>query len=203
MVGFNRRFSQHARAVSEFFSKRQSPLVITYRVNAGRIGKESWVQDMEEGGGRIIGEVCHFVDLCEYLTGSALVGVYAACISAPGERETAEDSVAITLTHADGSVSAIQYIALGPKNVGKERIEVYGEGTTAMVMNFGETKFFGAKEHGVRGRQDKGFEEELKAFMQAVRQGGELPIPFESLVRTTRATFAILESLKTGQPVAI
>ncbi|MBN1268943.1 MAG: bi-domain-containing oxidoreductase [Kiritimatiellae bacterium] len=203
MVGFNRRFSVHARSVAEFFAARQSPLVIGYRVNAGEIGKESWVQNADEGGGRIVGEVCHFVDLCQYFTGAAPVRVFADCIRSDNEGITAEDSVVITLHHADGSVSSIQYTALGPGDLSKERVEVLGDGKAAVIKNFSRTAFYGGKGPFSARRRDKGFEAELEAFFTAIRKGGEPPIAFESMVRTTRATFAALESIKTGQPVGL
>ena len=203
LVGFNRRFSPHARAIREAFARRSSPLVANYRVNAGVAPADSWVQDPERGGGRIVGEVCHFVDLTEFLVGSSPERVYAASIRTTDRRDVAEDSVVITIEYADGSLATIQYLAHGSNKLPKERAEVSADGVTAILDNYTQTTFFGGKHRGVKGGQDKGFDGEIEAFVSAVRGGGAWPIPFESLVRTTRVTFAILESLRTGTPVCI
>jgi len=203
MVGFNRRFSRHAVALRETFAGRRTPMVLTYRVNAGVAPRDSWVHDPEIGGGRIVGEVCHFVDFCEFVTGSAPVGVFANCIDSGDSRVTPEDSVIITIAYADGSLCTIQYVALGGRGVPKERIEVHADGATAMVDNFVRTAFHGIKHRTARGRQDKGFTAEVAAFLRTVQTGGAWPIPFESLLRTTRVTFAIAESLRSGKPVAV
>jgi polar amino acid transport system substrate-binding protein len=203
MVGFNRRFSRHATSVREVFRSRRTPMVISYRVSAGVVPKDVWVQDPEVGGGRIVGEVCHFVDLCEYLTSSVPVRVYADCIASADAEITPEDSVVITIHYADGSLATIQYLAHGAVEVSKERIEVFADGATALVDNFAKTIFHGAGHGAVKGRQEKGFEAELSAFLDAIRDGQESPIPFESLVRTTRVTFAALESLRLGKPIEL
>lgn len=203
MVGFNRRFSPHAAAVREAFRSRSSPLVVNYRVNAGMAPRDSWVQDPDRGGGRIVGEVCHFVDLAEFLVGSNPVKVYADSIRTADRRDVAEDSLVVTLGYADGSLATIQYLAHGSGQVPKERGEVCADGATAVIDNFRQTAFFGSRGRGVNGKQDKGFDAELAAFVTAMRAGAAWPIPFESLARTTRVTFAILESLAAGQPVSL
>jgi predicted dehydrogenase len=203
MVGFNRRFSPHASAVKNVFSGRSTPLVVTYRVNAGVTPADSWVHDPERGGGRVIGEVCHFVDLAEFLVGSRPETVYAASIRSADSRTVSEDSLVVTLTYADGSLATIQYLAHGSSNVPKERGEVCADGITAIIDNYRETTFHGARHRAMRGSQDKGFDGEIAAFLGAVRHGGNWPIPYDSLVRTTKVTFAILESLREGRPVAI
>ncbi len=203
MVGFNRRFSRHAAAVREAFASRGTPLAVTYRINAGVVPKDVWLQDAEAGGGRIIGEVCHFVDFCESVIGSRPVRVFADCIASGDARITPEDSVVITITYADGSLATIQYLAHGSPSLAKERIELYADGITAVVDDFVRTTFHGSRHSAVKGRQDKGFVSELAAFLDCVRNGGEWPIPFESLIRTTQATFAALESLRTGEAVSL
>jgi len=203
MVGFNRRFSPHAAAIRAAFASRTSPLVVTYRVNAGVTPADSWVQDPDRGGGRVIGEVCHFVDLAEFLVGSAARTVHATSIRTSDGRDMAEDSIVVTLTYDDGSLATIQYLAHGSSQVPKERGEVCADGVTAILDNFRQTTFHGSRARPVGGRQAKGFDEELAAFLGAVRDGGQWPIPFDSLARTTRATFAILESLREGRPIAI
>jgi predicted dehydrogenase len=203
MVGFNRRFSTHAVAIHEAFAARSTPLVVNYRVNAGVAPPDSWVQDPDRGGGRVIGEVCHFVDLAEFLIGSVPQTVHAASIRSDDRRIVAEDSIVITLTYADGSLATIQYLAHGSTQVPKERGEVCADGVTAILDNYRQTTFHGATHRPVKGGQDKGFDAEIAAFFAAVRGGGGWPIPFASLVRTTRITFAILESLRAGMPVGI
>ncbi|MDH5674594.1 MAG: bi-domain-containing oxidoreductase [Myxococcales bacterium] len=198
MVGFNRRFSPHVRAMVEAFKGRTTPLAITYRINAGVIEASHWIQDPAVGGGRIVGEVCHFVDTCEALTGSAVVRVFAASVHSASTRVTAADSVVITLSHADGSLSSIQYLAHGARDVAKERIEAHADGITAICDDFRRTSFHGSSQAEVKGSQDKGFGAELQAFLDTVRYGGAWPIAAESLLRTTRATFAIGQSLRTG-----
>ena len=203
MVGFNRRFSLHALAIREAFSRRRTPLVVNYRVNAGSVPSDSWVQDPERGGGRIVGEVCHFVDLAEYLTGSVPTRVYAASIHTDDRRDVSEDSVAITINYADGSLATIQYLAHGSAQVPKERCEACADGVTAILDNYRQTTFHGGGHRGVKGSQDKGFAGEIDAFVRVIREGGEWPIPFQSLARTTRVTLAILRSLREGQPVSL
>lgn len=202
-VGFNRRFSPHARAIRGAFARHATPLVVNYRVNAGVAPSESWVQDPERGGGRVIGEVCHFVDLAEFLVGSAPVAVSASSVRTADRRAVSEDSVVATLSYADGSLATIQYLAHGSAQVPKERGEVCADGVTAILDNYRTTTFHGGGHAAVKGAQDKGFDAEIAAFLAAVRGGGEWPIPFESLARTTRVTFAILESLRDGRSVAI
>ena len=201
MVGFNRRFSPYAIPIHEFFSKRNAPLCITYRVNAGLIPKDNWVQDPEEGGGRIIGEVCHFVDFLQYLTNSQPTRVYA-------EKVADSDNVLINLNFQDGSIGNIGYFDNGDKSFPKERVEVFGNNSVAMIDDFnrGEivTKGKCKKLNGkFLGSQDKGHRAELEAFVQAVKSNGEMPIPFPEIVMTTLTTFKIIESIRKGMPVEI
>lgn len=202
LVGFNRRFSSHARSVRAAYENRRTPMVITYRVNAGMIPKDVWIQDSDAGGGRIIGELCHFVDLCEYLTGSTPTSVHAQCISSRDARITPEDSVVVTIGYADGSLATIQYIALGSSSLGKERIEVFADGSSAVIDDFITTTFHGLRQSKVKGKQDKGFDAEIAAFLAAVRSGGPAPINFDSIARTTRVTFDVLDSLRSGKQIA-
>jgi polar amino acid transport system substrate-binding protein len=178
-------------------------MVVNYRVNAGMAPRDSWVQDPERGGGRIVGEVCHFVDLAEFLVGSIPVRLYASSIRTTDRRDVAEDSLVVTINYADGSLATIQYLAHGASQVPKERGEICADGTTAVIDNFRQTTLFGGRGRGVTGKQDKGFDAELSAFLNAMRTGSSWPIPFDSLARTTRVTFAILESLAAGQPVVV
>jgi predicted dehydrogenase len=202
LVGFNRRFSPHARAVRAAHERRRTPMVITYRVNAGTIPKDTWIQDQETGGGRIVGELCHFVDLCEFLTGSTPVNVQAQCISSSDARITPEDSIVVTIAYADGSLATIQYIALGSSSMSKERIEIFADGSSAVIDDFVTTSFYGTRHASVKGKQDKGFNAEIAAFLNSIKTGSAPAISFDSIARTTRVTFDVLESLRSGKEIA-
>jgi predicted dehydrogenase len=201
-VGFNRRFAPLIRKMKEAAGGR--PMAITYRINAGVILKDVWIQDPEIGGGRIVGEVCHFIDTCSYLADALPVSAFASCVRKPDASVPDEDNVSIVITFANGSMAAIQYLAYGNRQLPKEYIELFA-GNTAMQLNdFRELTICsgGKKEKVKSANQDKGFQSEFTAFRDGVRSG-TLPIPFESLCATTRTTFAILESLRTGAVVKI
>ncbi|MGB7201921.1 MAG: bi-domain-containing oxidoreductase [Pyrinomonadaceae bacterium] len=201
-VGFNRRFSPSARQTKEFFAERQSPLSILYRVNAGRIAKDSWIQDPTQGGGRIVGEVCHFIDLMQYLTGSITTRVFAESVGSRDSRVTDDDSIFITLRFADGSNGTIAYLAEGDKALAKERIEIFGGGRSCVIDDFRRVSMFaGGRETSKKSiGQDKGQADEIRAVCEFVKNGACAPISLDDLVATTRATFRILDSLRTGQP---
>jgi len=205
MVGFNRRFSPLAIKTKEFFSGRRAPLSILYRVNAGRISPQDWTQDPLEGGGRIIGEVCHFVDLMQFWTESVPVSVFAEAIAADRSDITNNDSVFITLRFADGSNGCIAYVAEGDKALAKERVEIFGEGKTFVLDDFrGASLYRNGREEKITSRgQDKGQSDQVRAICEVVLKGGPAPITLKDLATTTRATFAIRESLRTGQAVTV
>jgi predicted dehydrogenase len=200
MVGFNRRFAPLVRQLSGHFEDRSHPLMMQYRINAGFIPYDHWVHDPVEGGGRILGEACHFVDLLQCIAGSPPVRVSAEAI-AGDSRFRSEDNVAVSLRFADGSVGSILYCATGDPSISKERLEVYGEGRTAILDDFRSLELASDRRSQTTraANQDKGFNEETSLFVKAVHAGSPMPIPFEQLTATTRATFAILESLRTGQ----
>ncbi|HEX6184295.1 MAG TPA: bi-domain-containing oxidoreductase [Pyrinomonadaceae bacterium] len=202
MVGFNRRFSPHARQAREFFEGRRAPLSVLYRVNAGRVPRTHWTQDEREGGGRIRGEVCHFVDFCQYLTGSHVTRVYAESVASDDREAVDDDSVFVTLRFADGSNGSIAYLAEGDRALPKERVEIFGGGRAFVIEDFrSAASYAGGREAGTRLRaQDKGQREEVRAVCAAVREGAPAPIPLADLANTTRATFRILDSLRTGEP---
>ncbi|MDX2034592.1 MAG: bi-domain-containing oxidoreductase [Blastocatellia bacterium] len=197
MVGFNRRFSPLSTQLKAFFTAA-GPLAITYRVNAGEIPKESWIQ-ADEGGGRIVGEVCHFVDLLQFLTDAAPTEVFAfAAVSGV-------DTLTIVLKFADGSIGNINYFATGDRGFPKERVEVYGGGRVAVLDDFRtlETWRDGKRALTRRVSQEKGFDQELAAFLDAVRTGSDMPIPWPSLLATTMTTLRIVEALRCGTPMGI
>jgi polar amino acid transport system substrate-binding protein len=204
-VGFNRRFSPHARAAKVFFEGVRAPLSILYRVNAGRTPRTHWTQDPSEGGGRIVGEVCHFVDFMQFVTGSTVERVYAEPVKTSDREAVGEDSVFVTLKFADGSNGTIAYLAEGDRALQKERVEIFGGGRTFVIEDYRSASAYrDGHETTTRLRaQDKGQRDELRAVFDALRRGGPPPITLAELVNTTRATFRILDSLKTGEAVRV
>jgi predicted dehydrogenase len=201
MVGFNRRFAPYVQQAQAFLHPQAGPLVATYTINAGMIPKDSWIQDLQEGGGRIVGEVCHFVDTLRYLTGAAVQTVYANCVRADSQVQTSRDSLSIILKYANGALGVITYHAGGHSDFPKERIELARGGTTTVIDDFRSMAIFGKKRETCKGTQDKGFDNEIKRFVRAVKNGGSAPIPPSELIETTLVTFAVEHSLNTGQPV--
>jgi predicted dehydrogenase len=202
MVGFNRRFAPLMRKAKEFFDQA-APKMIFYRINAGPLPRSHWTQDEEEGGGRIIGEVCHFVDTAAYLTGDDVPrSVFAKSISS-GRADTVDrDTVAITIEYAGGSVAEILYIANGSKALPKEEIQVFSNGRTAVLKNFTELELWaGASKPKIESGVGKGHAQEVKAFLASLRSSDDEPIPFDSLLATTLVTFAVRESLATGEVI--
>ena len=204
MLGFNRRFAPLAVKLKEFLSDIHEPLMVHYRVNAGFIPLDHWVQDTEQGGGRIVGEVCHFVDFIQFLVGHPPVRVYAQ--SLPNAGRYRDDNIAITLNFADGSVGGVTYIANGDRSGGKEHIEVFGGGRFAVLDDFRGLKLFQhgrCRRHRHWLRQDKGHRGEWEAFAAALQNGGPPAIPFEEIVATTLTTFQTLYALESGEPVTV
>jgi len=200
MVGFNRRFSPFTQKAVEFLRPKIEPLVVTCRVNAGFIDKDSWVHDPTEGGGRVIGEVCHFVDLIQSLTGSLPVRVCANAL--PGT----SDNVVMHLNMADDSLATITYVANGDKAFPRERIEVFGQGSVCLIDNFKQATF--TKNNRTKKARafnvDRGHRAEMNTFFEVVQAGGAPPVALEEYVATTLTTFKILESIaKGGMPVDI
>jgi len=205
MVGFNRRFSPHAQLAREFLVNRTYPLSILYRVNAGRIPKEHWIQDPAQGGGRIVGEVCHFIDLMHFLTGSLTTRVFAEAVSSRDHGVTDADSVFITLRFADGSNGTIAYLAEGDRAIPKERVEIFGGGRTFLIDDFKSASSFADGNETVKKLpgQDKGQSEEVRLSCETVLSGGGAPIALDDLTTTTRTTFRILDSLRIGSAVDV
>ena len=196
MVGFNRRFAPAVRRVREALASIATPLAVQYRVNAGRLPSESWIVDPAVGGGRIVSEVCHFIDLTAFLVGSPVTWVFARSAG------VGEDDVMGTLGFAGGSLATIGYFSAGDRTVSKERIEVFGGGAVAIIDDFRRASVVRNGRRRRLGwgwsRPDKGHRQELEAYVQAIRTGGPSPVPFEDAVRTTRATLALRESLSRG-----
>jgi predicted dehydrogenase len=202
MVGFNRRFAPFGRAVRDAFAGRRTGLVMSARINAGRIAAGSWVTDSEEGGGRVVGEVCHFVDLLSFWAGAPPVRVSAHAIG-PGGGWDRADNLVMGLSFGDGSVGTIVYTAMGDPSVSKERYEVMCEGKVSVLDNWrtleitsrGKTKTSRAL------KADKGYTGELRAFADACRRGEGSPTTWASIHAVTQATFAAERAWRDGTTV--
>ena len=203
MTGFNRRFSPLAQSLSSFLSPRNEPLHVHYRVNTGYIPLNHWTQDEALGGGRVIGEACHFIDLLTFLVGEAPVSVTAHAL--PDNGKYREDNVSMTFTFPDGSIGVVDYLANGDKSFPKERVEVFCAGAIAVLDDFRILQMVKeGKKKEERRAQDKGWTDEWKAFTQSIREGGAPPIPYEQLIGVTKSTFAAVESLrKNGEETPI
>ena len=192
-VGFNRRFSPFAVKMKALVGGGPKNIVAT--MNAGYIPPEAWVQDMEVGGGRVIGEACHFIDLCSFLADSKVVAV---CMNALGENpQENTDNVSILLKYENGTNAVINYFANGSKSYVKERVEVFSQEKVLVLDNWRKLEGFGVKGFSkMTGTMDKGHKRQFALLNERLQKGGEALIPFESIVNTTRASFACIESLK-------
>jgi predicted dehydrogenase len=201
-VGFNRRFAPLAVSLSRFLEKRTEPLHAHYRVNAGYLPLNHWTQDPVQGGGRVIGEACHFVDFLSFLAGAAPATVSAQALPDLGRYRS--DNLTMIFTFPDGSVGVLDYLANGDKSLPKERLEVFCAGDVAVLDDFRSLETLRAGKRRVEKRaQDKGWSGEWAAFVGAILAGGKPPIPYEHLVGVTRATFAVMESLHEGKTTSI
>ncbi len=204
IVGFNRRFAPMARKLAEFINMHREPLVVSYRINAGSIPLSNWVQDPAQGGGRIIGEACHFIDFLTFLVGAVPTKVTAH--SLPDDNRYREDNVEMTLNFPDGSIGSIFYLANGDKSFPKERIEVFSGGMVAVLDDFRTLELVSqGKRQVIRSslRQDKGHRAVWEAFSHAIIAGGPPPIPYDQLFGVTQVTFAALKSIRNRQPVTV
>jgi predicted dehydrogenase len=199
-VGFNRRFSPFGQRLQAFLEGRSEPLIAHYRVNAGFLPDAHWVHDPAQGGGRIIGEGCHFVDFLTFLVGSPPVRVETRGLPDAGRYH--EDNVQMTFTFPEGSLGTVTYLANGDRSFPKERLEVFCAGRVGVLDDFRSLELVrnGRRELlRSRLRQDKGHRAGWEVFLKAVRAGGPPPIPYDHLLGVTRATFAALQSLRSGQ----
>ena len=204
MVGFNRRFSPHILEAKKIFTNGDYPLMMLYRVNAGFFPKDHWVNDPDEGGGRILGEVCHFVDLLQFLANSHPRKIYATLIPLTGSITT-EDNLTISIDFENGSRGIILYTSLGNKGLPKEYIEIYGSGKVMSINDFKKASIITKRGKKILRRfsQDKGYGNEFKNFIEAIKQGEKSPIPLEELFYSTQATFSIVKSIKEKRAVDI
>jgi predicted dehydrogenase len=205
MVGFNRRFSAAAASARELFAGVEEPVTAVYRFNAGELPPGHWVLDLEVGGGRIVGEACHSIDLLTFLHGSPAVRVHAEATPPAASDGRGCDRCVLTLRHANGGVSTLLYTAGGDRALPKERVELIGGSRVAVIDDFRRVELYRDGRRSIRRfrGQDKGHRAEVDAFLAAVRSGGPGPIPTADLFATTRAMFAALESIRTGGPVGV
>ena len=204
MVGFNRRFAGMVTQLKEFLGQTSESLAIHYRINAGYLPPEHWVNDPEQGGGRILGEMCHFVDLASFLADSQILEVEAQAIGGSGRYSA--DNVIASLRFANGSLATISYLANGDRKFSKERVEIFGGGSAAVLEDFRRLELVrsGRKQNVIsRWRQDKGHSAEWGAFAASVLSGKEAPIRFEEIVSSTLATLRIQESVLTGKRLPV
>ena len=194
MVGFNRRFAPLIQRIKEAF--QQGPLAVTYRINAGFIPKDHWIQDEKVGGGRIVGEVCHFTDLIMYLVNHLPVSLAAFAMN---DGQGTNDTLTVNLNFKDGSVASVNYFANGNKALPKEYLEVHGHGLSAQLYDFKSLDIYGKKKKSFKLMgQDKGHADEVRAFIKAVKDGASAPIPFEQVYMASLLPFKIIESLRTA-----
>lgn len=203
MVGFNRRFAPVCNSIRKGFQNVNEPIVVNIRVNAGFIPKEHWIQNPEIGGGRIVGEVCHFVDLMQYFTNSEPVRVFAESISSDNSLLTCDDNIAVVIKFKNGSVGNLTYLANGDKSMPKERIEVFGAGNIGVIDDFREGYFYRDSKTTKLKSSGKGHKEEVEAFLNSIKEGKDSPISFRSICLTTLTTLKIQDSLITGLPQEI
>ncbi len=200
-VGFNRRFAPLAKKMKKLLGNDNTPMNIVATMNAGFIPADVWVHDMEVGGGRIIGEACHYIDLCTYFAGSR---VKAVCMNAMGTNpEENTDNASILLKYENGTNAVINYFANGSKAYSKERVEVYSQERTLIMDNWRKLKTFGFKGGNTSSKQDKGHYNQFKELIEQQQKGGEPIIPFDEIVNTTQASFAAIESLKQGKWIVV
>jgi len=203
-VGFNRRFAPMISQLKSFWQTISEPLALTYRINAGYLPPDHWMNDPEQGGGRILGEACHFVDLLMFLAQSPIVEVAGRWIANSGRYNGA--NAVLSLRFANGSQGTISYLANGDRSFSKERIEVFGGGSAAVLEDFRHLELVrnGRKQMiRSRWRQDKGHLAEWGAFASAIQNSTAPPIPFEEIVRSTMATLCAQKSLATGAAVDV
>ena len=200
MAGFNRRFAPLTRQVTAHFADCAGPKVVSMRVNAGEIAADHWTQNPEQGGGRLIGEACHFVDLAEALCGSEITAVQAVAAGDAAKSALLNDNFTLSLNFADGSIATITYTAKGAPGMGKEYIEVFGGGRSAIIDDFRRGLLFegsGSPTKIGSNTQDKGQAAMLAALVDGLLSG-QAAIPVASLLRTTAATFAAVDSIASG-----
>ena len=203
-VGYNRRFAPLAIAMRSFLRATEAPLAVHYRVNAGVLPANHWLHDPEQGGGRLLGEACHFFDFVTFLVGALPVRVSA--VGLPDGDRYREDNVLISLEFGDGSVGTVAYLACGDRSMPKERVEAFGGGRAAVLDDFRRLETYHAGRRRVQRawlRQDKGHQAEWESFAASIRAGGPPPIPYDQLMAASLTALAAVDALRTRKPVTL
>jgi predicted dehydrogenase/threonine dehydrogenase-like Zn-dependent dehydrogenase len=202
-VGFNRRFAPLAVRLREALRDAGGPIAALYRVSAGTIAPEHWVHDLEQGGGRVLGEVCHFLDTLVFLSGAPITDLHASGFSRVGAPVQANDNVSVSTRHGDGSLGTVVYVAESAPSVGKERLEAFAPRTIGVLEDFKALYLHGSRPGRIKARgPQKGHLEEAKTFLEAARSG-TCPIPLEELENVSLAALATVESMRTGARVRV
>ena len=203
MVGFNRRFSPHAARMKELLKGHSEPLTMTMTVNAGAIPADHWVQNTNVGGGRIVGEGCHFIDVMSFLADSPVTGVTARMVG--DGTSVREDKMSILMEFSDGSLGTVHYFSNGSKQYPKETLEVFSDGRVLRMENFRKTEGYGFNSFKKlkTWRQDKGHNAEIRAFVELLENGGAPLISPEEIFNVTRASLASMESARTKKPIRL
>lgn len=203
MVGFNRRFANVSKEIKKAFEGLTEPIFVNIRVNAGFIPKEHWTQNPEIGGGRIVGEMCHFIDLMQYYTNSEPIKVFAESINSSNDKMKTDDNISVVVKFNNGSVGNLIYLANGDKSLPKELIEVFGGGIVGRIHDFRSGELHEKNKTIKLKSPSKGHKEEVIEYMEALKKGVASPIDFDSIRLTTLTTFKIIDSLRTGLPQPI
>jgi len=202
MVGFNRRFAPLSQKAKKLVGNTAEPINIVITVNAGFIPASHWTQNPAIGGGRIIGEACHFIDLVQFFSSSPIATVMASAMGTHPAQNA--DNVSILLKCRNGSQGVVNYFANGHKSYAKERVELYSQGRVLVLDNFRKLEGYGFKGFSsASGRQDKGHQAQFEQYLSFLKNGGVPPIPFEQIVNSTQATFAAVRSLGSGEQIII
>jgi len=201
-VGFNRRFSPHLKKIKQSIGDANGAINIVANMNAGFIPKDYWVHDLESGGGRIIGEACHLMDVCVFLTGSLIDSV---CMNGLGtDTDLKTDNASILLKFQNGSNAVINYFSNGSKKYSKERVEVYSQERTWVVDNYRKTEAFGVDGfRTLKTKMDKGHKTQFHELIKRTQNGGEPLIPIIEIINVTQASFAAIESMKTRKWIKV
>lgn len=199
-VGFNRRFSPHTQLVKKSFSS-DFPVIINMQINAGFIPEDHWVNDLQQGGGRIVGELCHFIDLFVFLSGSPVREIVSVNMGSTTDSRT--QNAAVMIKSENGSIGSLQYQASGHSSYPKERIEIHQMQKTAIIDNFRKTTFYGVKMNNLKTAQDKGQKNMLRQWLNMLQNGGDAPVSYDEIINVSFATLAAVESLKTGSWINI
>ena len=201
-VGFNRRFAPQIQRMKSLLSELHEPKSLVMTVNAGAIPADHWVHDPRAGGGRVIGEGCHFIDLMRFLCGNPIVSVQATMFGRESAVQIRDDKLTITLAFADGSFGTVHYLANGHRSISKERLEVFCAGRVIQLDNFRRMSAVGWKSFRRMNlwQQDKGHVNEVQAFLESIASG-ELPIPLDELKEVTQASFFAVRAAETRQVI--